>query len=38
LASVIQKGVDEMTAAGINKVVLLAHMQTLAIEKPWLNV
>ena len=33
LASVIQKGVDEMTAAGINKVVLLAHMQTLAIEK-----
>lgn len=33
LASAIQKGVDEMTAAGINKVVLLAHMQTLAIEK-----
>jgi 2',3'-cyclic-nucleotide 2'-phosphodiesterase (5'-nucleotidase family) len=33
LASVIQKGVDEMTAAGINKVVLLSHMQTLAIEK-----
>ena len=33
LAAVIQKGVDEMTAAGINKVVLLAHMQTLAIEK-----
>jgi 5'-nucleotidase/UDP-sugar diphosphatase len=33
LASVIQKGVDEMTASGINKVVLLAHMQTLAIEK-----
>ena len=33
LASAIQKGVDEMTAAGINKVVLLAHMQTLSIEK-----
>jgi 5'-nucleotidase/UDP-sugar diphosphatase len=33
LASAIQKGVDEMSAAGINKVVLLAHMQTLAIEK-----
>lgn len=33
LAAVIQKGVDEMTAVGINKVVLVAHMQTLAIEK-----
>jgi 2',3'-cyclic-nucleotide 2'-phosphodiesterase (5'-nucleotidase family) len=33
LAAVIQNGVDEITAAGINKVVLLAHMQTLAIEK-----
>jgi 2',3'-cyclic-nucleotide 2'-phosphodiesterase (5'-nucleotidase family) len=33
LAAVIQKGVDEITAAGINKVVLLTHMQTLAIEK-----
>jgi 2',3'-cyclic-nucleotide 2'-phosphodiesterase (5'-nucleotidase family) len=33
LAAVIQKGVDEMTAAGINKVVLLAHMQSLAVEK-----
>jgi 5'-nucleotidase/UDP-sugar diphosphatase len=33
LALAVQKGVDEMTAAGINKVVLLAHMQTLAIEK-----
>jgi 2',3'-cyclic-nucleotide 2'-phosphodiesterase (5'-nucleotidase family) len=33
LAAEIQKGVDEMTAAGINKVVLLAHMQTIAIEK-----
>lgn len=33
LASVLQKGVDEMTAAGINKVVLLAHMQSLTIEK-----
>jgi 2',3'-cyclic-nucleotide 2'-phosphodiesterase (5'-nucleotidase family) len=33
LAAVIQKGVDEMTAAGINKIVLLAHMQSLSIEK-----
>ena len=33
LAAEIQKGVDEMTAAGINKVVLLAHMQTISIEK-----
>lgn len=33
LAAAIQKGVDEMTAQGINKVVLLAHMQTIATEK-----
>jgi len=33
LAGEIQKGVDEITAAGINKVVLLAHMQSLTIEK-----
>lgn len=33
LASTIQRGVDEITAAGINKVVLLAHMQTLDTEK-----
>ena len=33
LAAEIQKGVDEMTAAGINKVVLLAHMQSITIEK-----
>ena len=33
LAAEIQKGVDEMTAQGINKVVLLAHMQTIAVEK-----
>lgn len=33
LAAEIQKGVDEMTAAGINKVVLLAHMQTFSTEK-----
>lgn len=33
LAAEIQKGVDEMTAAGINKVVLLAHMQTISVEK-----
>lgn len=33
LAAVIQKGVNEMTSAGINKVVLLAHMQSLSVEK-----
>lgn len=33
LAAEIQKGVDEITAAGINKVVLLAHMQTISIER-----
>lgn len=33
LAAEIQKGVDEMTAAGINKVVLLAHMQTISVER-----
>jgi 2',3'-cyclic-nucleotide 2'-phosphodiesterase (5'-nucleotidase family) len=33
LAAAIQTGVDEMTATGINKVVLLAHMQTIATEK-----
>ena len=33
LAAEIQRGVDEMTAAGIDKIVLLAHMQTLATEK-----
>jgi 5'-nucleotidase / UDP-sugar diphosphatase len=33
LAAEIQAGVDEMTRAGINKVVLLAHMQTIATEK-----
>lgn len=33
LAAVLQRGVDEMSAAGINKVVLLAHMQTLDTEK-----
>ncbi|MDZ4187346.1 MAG: bifunctional metallophosphatase/5'-nucleotidase [Hydrogenophaga sp.] len=33
LAAEIQKGVDEITAAGINKIVLLAHMQTLDTEK-----
>ncbi len=33
LAAEIQRGVDEITAAGINKVVLLAHMQSLTIEK-----
>ena len=33
LAAEIQKGVDEMTALGINKVVLLAHMQTIETEK-----
>ena len=33
LAAAIQLGVDEMTAQGINKVVLLAHMQTISTEK-----
>jgi 2',3'-cyclic-nucleotide 2'-phosphodiesterase (5'-nucleotidase family) len=33
LVARIQTGVDEMTAAGIDKIVLLAHMQTLATEK-----
>jgi 5'-nucleotidase / UDP-sugar diphosphatase len=33
LAAELQKGVDQMTAAGINKIVLLTHMQTLATEK-----
>lgn len=33
LASIIQAKVDELTATGINKVILLAHMQTIAIEK-----
>ena len=33
LAAAIQLGVDEMTAVGINKIVLLAHMQTLDTEK-----
>lgn len=33
LAAEIQRGVNEMTASGINKIVLLAHMQTLDTEK-----
>lgn len=33
LAAEIQAGVDEMTAQGINKIVLLAHMQTIATER-----
>jgi 5'-nucleotidase / UDP-sugar diphosphatase len=33
LAAEIQKGVDEIKAAGINKIVLLAHMQQLDVEK-----
>lgn len=33
LAAEIQQAVDALTAAGINKVVLLAHMQQIAIEK-----
>lgn len=33
LAAEIQRGVDEMTAAGISKIVLLAHMQTLDTER-----
>lgn len=33
LAAEIQKGVDEIKAAGINKVVLIAHMQKIATEE-----
>jgi 2',3'-cyclic-nucleotide 2'-phosphodiesterase (5'-nucleotidase family) len=33
LAARIQAGVDEMTAAGIDKIVLLAHMQAIEVEK-----
>lgn len=33
LAAEIQKSVDELTARGINKVILLAHMQQIAIEE-----
>ncbi|XOZ32150.1 bifunctional metallophosphatase/5'-nucleotidase [Halomonadaceae bacterium KBTZ08] len=33
LAAEIQPAVDELTSAGINKVILLAHMQQLAIEE-----
>jgi len=33
LAARLQLGVDEMTAAGINKIVMLSHMQSIAIEK-----
>ncbi|WP_435104565.1 bifunctional metallophosphatase/5'-nucleotidase [Arhodomonas sp. AD133] len=33
LAAVIQQSVDELTAKGIDKVVLLAHMQQISVEK-----
>jgi 5'-nucleotidase/UDP-sugar diphosphatase len=33
LAAEIQKGVDQIKAAGINKIVLLAHMQQISIEQ-----
>ncbi len=33
LAARLQAGVDEMTAAGIDKIVLLAHMQQISVEK-----
>ncbi|MDH4395180.1 MAG: bifunctional metallophosphatase/5'-nucleotidase [Limnobacter sp.] len=33
LAASIQRGVDQMTAAGINKIVLLAHMQQIRVEE-----
>ena len=33
LAANLQVGVNEMRAAGINKIVLLAHMQTIAVER-----
>lgn len=33
LAAELQRGVDEMRAAGLNKIVMLAHMQTLSVER-----
>lgn len=33
LAAQLQQGVDEMTAAGIDKIVMLSHMQSIAVEK-----
>lgn len=33
LAAIIQESVDALTATGINKIVLLSHMQQLAIER-----
>jgi len=33
LAANLQLGINEMRAAGINKIVLLAHMQTLSVER-----
>lgn len=33
LAEIIQQQVDELTATGINKVIVLAHMQSISIEK-----
>jgi len=33
LAARLQQGVDAMTAAGIDKIVMLAHMQSIAVEK-----
>jgi 2',3'-cyclic-nucleotide 2'-phosphodiesterase (5'-nucleotidase family) len=33
LAARLQQGVDEMTAAGIDKIVMLSHMQSIAVEK-----
>lgn len=33
LTASIQRGVDQMTAAGINKIVLLAHMQQISVEQ-----
>lgn len=33
LAEIIQEKVDELTAQGINKIILLAHMQTISVEE-----
>lgn len=33
LAAAIQPAIDELTATGINKIIVLAHMQQLSIEK-----
>ena len=38
LAAIIQKSVDELTARGVNKIILLAHMQQISIEMELLTL